>query len=158
MVESFLLHFIYYKSHRLWSQDPVRDEFVPPEEDEHKGDISPYTLCEVQTDDSHSLPSRYSATAVLVSPTTSKGGGSRGWRIKRTMWESLMSFFSLVVAHWCGSYRRGRSCYSSCFFLPSTTELQLVAKRVLTADIRLTGWRHYQYAAYLNNSFVVLCN
>ena len=99
----------------------------------------PFTSCELQTDDSHSFPPWHSAAAVLVSPTTSTGGGSMGWRIKRIMLESLMFFFSLVVVtHWHGSHRTWRSCYSSCFFLPSTTELQLVAYSVFTTDIRLT--------------------
>ena len=37
-----------------------------------------------------------------------------------------MSFFSLVVAHWYGSHKRERSCYSSYFILPSITELHLM--------------------------------
>ena len=136
MVESICLHFIYYWSHRFWSKDPIRDGFVPPEEDEHEGDTSPFTSCELQTDDSHSFPPEHSGSAVLVSPSMSSGDGSTGWRIKRTMWESSMS--SLVVAHCHGSHRRGRSCYSSYFFLPSTKEPHLVAFSKVTADIGLT--------------------
>ena len=49
---------------------------MPPEEDEHEGDTSPFTLCELQMDDSHSLPPGHSTTVVLVTPTTSTGGES----------------------------------------------------------------------------------
>ena len=54
---------------------------MPPEEDEYKGDTSSFTSCELQMDDSHSLPPRHSTIEVLVSPTTSTGErveGSRG--------------------------------------------------------------------------------
>ena len=51
---------------------------MPPEEDELEGDTSPFTLCELQMDDSYSLPPGHLAAAVLLSPTMSTGGGSVG--------------------------------------------------------------------------------
>ena len=84
---------------------------------------------------SHSLRPGHSAYNTCV--TTATGGGSVGWRIKRTMQESLMSFFSLVVAHWYGSHKRERSCYSSYFILPGITELHLMCTVLLPS---FTGW------------------
>ena len=72
------------------------DGIVPHEEDEHVRDTSPFTTCELQTGSLH-LPPGPAAIGRFESFTTFSGGGSAGRRIKRTMWESLMSFLSLVV-------------------------------------------------------------
>ena len=57
---------------------PFRDGFVPPEEDEREGDVTPFSSLELQLDDSHKLPPEHPVVTVLVSPTMSTGGGSMG--------------------------------------------------------------------------------
>ena len=56
----------------------LKDGIVPLEEDEHERDTSPSTLCELQMYDSNNLPPGHPIVMVLVSTTTSTGGGSGG--------------------------------------------------------------------------------
>ena len=42
---------------------------MPPDKDEHKGDTSPFISCELQTDDSHSLPPvHYCSSSCITHP------------------------------------------------------------------------------------------
>ena len=78
--QGFILHLLHFTT-KVTGCDPsiqFKDGIVPLEEDEHERDTSPLTSCELQIDDSHNLPPGHPIIMVLVSPTTSTGGGSAG--------------------------------------------------------------------------------
>ena len=98
---------------------------------------SPLTSYELQNGFTHRFASLTCHNCIFESSTMSTGRGSTGWRIKRSTRESSMSFLSLEVDHWLGLQRRGRSYYSPCFILPSTTELHLMC---IVSLPPFTGW------------------
>ena len=134
-----------------------KDGIVPLEEDEHERDASPLTSCEAPDGEISHLPPGHPIVMVLVSPTTSTGGGSAGWRIKRTAEGVLDILLLLGGDHWHGSHGTGSHCW--CLLLPSL-QLHLIASdavRSCTSIVgSLVGENVVVYHACLMNIFVTL--